>query len=86
MKTYKPMIARPIIPLTSSVVDYLHPKTSNYYIRKVLYTYRYSYFKYVKGWLGIEVIDEGVFTTKHCINIDSIATHSNNTYLYVTQL
>lgn len=85
MKTYKPMTTPPIIPLSSVAVG-LHPEANNYYIRKVLYTYRYSYFKYIKGWLGVEVLDEGVITTKHYIDTKYIATHTNNTYLSVTQL
>jgi hypothetical protein len=49
-------------------------------------TYRYNYFKYVKGWLGVEILDEGVITTKHYIDTKSIAIHATNTYLSVTQL
>lgn len=78
------MTAPPVIPLT--IATDLHPGYESYYTRKVLNTYRYNYFKYVKGWLGVEVIDGGVITTKHYIDTTSIAIHSNNTYVSVTQL
>ena len=80
MKTYKPMMAPLLLlsPISDGII--LAPK------HKRPYTYRYSYFKYIKGWLGVEVLDEGVITTKHYIDTKSIAIHSNNTYLSVTQL
>ena len=80
MKTYKPTGAP--LYLIEPIPSGPHMLTGTY-TRKTVYTYAYVYFKYVKGWLGIKVLDEGIFTSEHYINPLGIANHNINTYVSI---